>query len=273
MKKILSVLLMLTCVLGLAACGGVPPMEYDGAVVKKQCDFLYGVISSDFTGSPLEPYAVSTNNDDIAVFGATIMNSYAQNALQDNERTLRVDGRVVQNGISSWKDSIETLGVVTPSEENILIKAKADELNVRYYLNGTIHDGSIDFTYDKDFHVTSITVNPKYSMGESMEKATVNTIVGMGTVFVMLIVIMFIIMLLGKVCGAINGSAAKKEDKKDSVDKAIDGIVAREEIVEDEVTDDLELVAVITAAVAAAMENDVEECTDGFVVRSIRRIK
>ena len=37
---------------------------------------------------------------------------------------------------------------------------------------------------------------------------------------------------------------------------------------EEDLTDDLELVAVITAAIAAASEN---ECTDGLIIRSIIR--
>ena len=45
-------------------------------------------------------------------------------------------------------------------------------------------------------------------------------------------------------------------------------VVAAAPVVEENLTDDLELVAVITAAIAAASEN---ESTDGLVVRSIVR--
>ena len=276
MKKILRVLLILTCVLGLTACGGnVETLEYDENVIKKECDFLYSKISTGFPESDIN-LVFSKNDDDVEDFGNSISQIYYDTVYKEGDpRTLVVNGLTLQNGLKSWQDSKDLLGDVSPSDEALIIKAKKDELNVRYLLNGSIHDGSIDFTFDKNLHTTSITVNPKYTMGESMEKATVNTIVGMGTVFVMLIIIMYIIMLLGKVCEAINLSADKKA-KKDSVDKAIEGIVAREEVVEttqEEVTDDLELIAVISAAVAAAMEADGEDSTDGFVVRSIRKVK
>ena len=59
----------------------------------------------------------------------------------------------------------------------------------------------------------------------------------------------------------------KKDAKSESIDNTIAQIVEKEESVD--VSDDLELVAVIAAAIAAS---EGAASTDGFVVRSIRKV-
>lgn len=99
---------------------------------------------------------------------------------------------------------------------------------------------------------------------EILKTALIHTLLGMGTVFVVLIVISLIISLF-KFIPVIQEKLSKK--KAGPVAAAP---VQAEPVVEEveEETDDLEIVAVITAAVAAAMGTG---STDGFVVRSIRR--
>ena len=61
----------------------------------------------------------------------------------------------------------------------------------------------------------------------------------------------------------LSGTKASKEDSASSVDNAIAQIVTKEE----NEADDLELIAVITAAIAASEGTS----SDGLVVRSIRK--
>ena len=65
--------------------------------------------------------------------------------------------------------------------------------------------------------------------------------------------------------GNTTNSGKKEETKIESIDNTIAQIVEKEE----DVTDDLELVAVIAAAIAAS---EGQTSTDGFVVRSIRKV-
>ncbi len=128
----------------------------------------------------------------------------------------------------------------------------------------------MNITYDGDLTITDITFSPIYSMGESMTKAALNTLLGMGSVFSVLVLIMFIIYLFGIIPKIQKASADKKAKKaavntEESVDKTIANIVEKEE---GELVDDTELVAVISAAIAAYEGNS---STDGFVVRSIRK--
>ena len=112
----------------------------------------------------------------------------------------------------------------------------------------------------------SFTVNAHYGMSEILEKAGLNTLLGMGTVFVMLIFMSFIISLIKYVPALLNGTSKKK---KEEAPKAAPAPAVAAAVEEAEEMDDTELVAVIAAAIAAAEGTT----TDGFVVRSIKRRK
>ena len=108
--------------------------------------------------------------------------------------------------------------------------------------------------------------------GVSVGDALLNVAIGMITVFIVLILISFIIGLF-KYISVIQNKLADRKANKDSLANSADNVFSQIEEKEDveevyvDATDDLELVAVITAAIAASMGTS----TDGFVVRSIRR--
>lgn len=102
-------------------------------------------------------------------------------------------------------------------------------------------------------------------------RALLNVATGMIVVFAVLILICYIIEAFKFISVIQNKLEARKANKNlvaGSTDTVLSQIEEKEETeyVED-LSDDLELVAVITAAIAASMGTS----TDGFVVRSIRR--
>lgn len=105
-----------------------------------------------------------------------------------------------------------------------------------------------------------------------LTKALLNVAMGMIVVFTVLVLISFIISLF-KYISIIQNKLADRKANKDSLANSADNVFSQIEEKEDveevyvDATDDLELVAVITAAIAASMGTS----TDGFVVRSIRR--
>ncbi|MDD3222042.1 MAG: hypothetical protein EOM34_07785 [Clostridia bacterium] len=115
-------------------------------------------------------------------------------------------------------------------------------------------DFSMSFTKDLS-ELKSMTLNPVYSIGELMKRAGLNTLMGMGTVFTVLIIISLIIYAFGFI--------GRHEKKKDEIPAPV--IVP--ETTDEDLSDDLELVAVIAAAIAASEDVPV----DSLVVRSIRR--
>lgn len=123
---------------------------------------------------------------------------------------------------------------------------------------------------DEDIaQVTSMAFNPVYSLGENMTKAALNTLMGMGTVFVVLIFISLLISCF-KYINVFEKKMKEKSAPAPAAAPAPAPVPAPAAAAEEDVTDDLELVAVITAAIAAASENAVP--ADGLVVRSIRRV-
>ncbi len=127
----------------------------------------------------------------------------------------------------------------------------------------TDHNMRLALEFDKDDVVTTVTMDPIYSKGEIAEKAALNTLIGMGSVFAVLILLAFIISLLKYVSVFENRGKAKK----DAVEKAAAPAPAPVAPAAPAPADDLQLIAVITAAIAAAEGTS----ADGFVVRSIKR--
>ena len=103
-------------------------------------------------------------------------------------------------------------------------------------------------------------------MNQTLTEAGLNTLMGMGTVFLILILISFLISLF-KYIPVIREKFAKKGTvtEKKKAEAGVQG--ADTSAGTASVSDDATLVAVITAAICAAEG----ESPDGFVVRSFRR--
>lgn len=108
----------------------------------------------------------------------------------------------------------------------------------------------------------------------TIPEALVNTVIAMGTVFLVLILISFIISLL-KYIPALMDKFTKKEEPVQPIPQAQPAPApAPKPVVQTPAApaDDTQLIAVITAAVAAAMEQDgVAVPADGLVIRSIKK--
>lgn len=95
-------------------------------------------------------------------------------------------------------------------------------------------------------------------------KALLNTLMGMGTVFVVLIFISFVISLLKNV----NKIGQQQPKQIEQVPAPVQSAPMQiEEVEEEELADDEELVAVITAAICTYQGTS----SEGFQVRSIKR--
>ncbi|MBQ1392739.1 MAG: OadG family protein [Lachnospiraceae bacterium] len=112
-----------------------------------------------------------------------------------------------------------------------------------------------------DINVEKYKEPAKQPLAETMKNAGINTVMSITIVFVVLIFIAGIISLFGLIPKLF---ASKKQEEK-TVDVAT---VAEVPVVED-VTDDTEIVAVITAAIMASMGD--EAPVDGLHITSIKR--
>lgn len=172
---------------------------------------------------------------------------------------------VFYNALSSWSTSKDELGEYTSTETPIVTQNEEGAYVVTMNATFANRKATITMTTDKKVSTwENIKFEPIYSLGEKMEKAAMNTLMGMGTVFIVLVIMIGCIS-----CFSFIPKIQQKFQKKDVADEVTLPVPEPVQIEEEEdVTDDLELVAVITAAIAAAEETS----TDGLVVRSIRRV-
>lgn len=113
-------------------------------------------------------------------------------------------------------------------------------------------------------------------MGETLAKALLDAFLGIGIVFTVLVFISIIIWSF-KYFSVIENKIKEKNLKQEtsnlnSVDNTLSQIVMKESeelVQETNLVDDLELVAVITAAIYASLGDNVP--TNGLIVRSIKK--
>jgi hypothetical protein len=111
------------------------------------------------------------------------------------------------------------------------------------------------------------------SLSERMEMATLNTILGLVTVFAVLIIIIVIIDMF-RIIPYLQEKKLKRSKSNDSleVNNTIDDVITQITQQEESeiIKNDYELIAVITAAICASMGD--EAPADGLIVRSIRKV-
>ncbi len=166
-----------------------------------------------------------------------------------------------QNAMESWLGAREDLGNIKESqaeadEPEITLEGKT--YTVTYPVEFEKADADFIYTLDQELNPSSLVVNVNLPLGTNMLRATLNTIMGICIVFLVLLLLSFVISLFKYIPqpGAKPGKAAPAPEK-----------AAPQPAVEEEEEDDLAIIAVVTAAIAA-MEGT---SPDGFVVRSIRK--
>ena len=180
---------------------------------------------------------------------------------------------VNQSGYESWYKALNELGFTSPDTLQSDLKVtdtryyinKDDELVVEATVEGTKHSALMEIYLGNDFKPTDLGVTVNKTTGEKLENAGLNTLLGMGMAFTVLIIISLIISLFPTLFG---GGRKKKESDKEIAEKAMDNTISQIAEQED-LSNDAELVAVIAAAIAAYEGSG---STDGFRVRSIRKV-
>ncbi len=244
--------LLLTCVLALAMCMpvfGEEITEYDGVGIEN-----FQTFSEDFHKSLL----LSTEEE-------------LESAAKECEDTLPDLSQGYRN-FNSLRDQLQGSEATGSVLETVEEGQGAVVLKTTY--NGENGEYLQTITLDEDLSVLGFSYESteKADMGQLMAKAGMNTLIGMAIVFLVLILISFVISLLKYLPGS---GARKKEQKKteavnDAPVPAVPAAAANITGPAAQPTDDTELIAVISAAVAAAMGTTT---TDGFVVRSIKKRK
>ena len=257
-KRILAMLLLCLCFLGLTACGEDPKtMDYNGK--------SYAELQETSVG-----YWESLREIDMAQIEqlVTEINAYSeaeQVALFEANEGLKEQVALFE----SWMDVSEQAG------EYIGVK----DFSVTKTGKSTTAELTLDFENrpviftmvysNRDMSTEDMTVDLVYTTAEKMQKAGLNTLMGMGTVFAVLIIICLIISCFSLINKAERRLKGGSEEKKEAPRTAPARATAAPApaAAPAPTADSLELVAVIAAAIAA----HTGQSTDDFVVRSIKR--
>ena len=182
------------------------------------------------------------------------------------------DDSFTLQAVEAWQTSKDELGALVEDAETgeVTVVQKGTEYTVS--VPKVFEKANVNFVYvfDRRMNPESITLDVKLPLGTTLVRAALNTLVGILTVFLVLIFLSFVISLLQYIPGLVGGiGASKKPASAPAPVKAAPAPVSAAPAPAEELVDDGELVAVIAAAIAAA-EGAVS--TDGFVVRSIRKV-
>ncbi len=234
MKKLLLVLGMITCMFGLTACQKTETVKEDYGVTEEQAaEYGKGLVET--------MNAIVLNQE---------MEQYASQ-------------EIIYAALENYSLALEDMGDYRSVDSYTV--TYADGITIDLKVRGSLRDAEIEIILDKELNLAGVSTNVVYSFGEQMAKAGLNTLMGMGTVFAVLILISLLISsftLIPKL------QEAKR--RRDAATVTIADMEVREIIEEEDirVKDDSELIAVIAAAVAAY---EGAASSDGYVVRSIKR--
>ncbi|MDO5415924.1 MAG: OadG family transporter subunit [Lachnospiraceae bacterium] len=239
-RKLIAVIAMVLCVGSLAGCA---KQETAAADMDPNMEAMIvngsGALVQELTG-----YDEATIN--------TLIEQYED-----------MDNSAMAGSMESWLTTKEEVGAFV-QVDNTSVTFKDKQYVATVEATFEKRPAAVTIYVDKKGTPVSMEFAPYYSLGENMSRAAVHTLIGMGTVFIVLI---FISLIIGcfkyineweKKAGAKSAPAAPAPAPAPAVAAPVE---------EEELVDDLELVAVITAAIAASMNTS----TDGLVVRSIKR--
>lgn len=272
-KRLLALVCMITCIFGLTACGSEEALT---TFEQKKVDNAELMAKQAII--PILTDYLCDEDTFAQILPDTELNELTMEEIAHVcEQTfgIEVDGYAVLTAVESFDTALDTIGGIVEIGD-ATAKIDDDQIVVEVEVKGDKKNAKAEIIFSNDMFIRleSASLNPVSTTGELMGKAALNTLIGMGTVFVVLILISLIISLFGFIPKLQAASAKRKERKKaekatgekTGIDNAVAQITAQEEVAD--AADDLELAAVIAAAIAAY---EGSASTDGFVVRSIRR--
>lgn len=271
MKKIIALLCILTCMSGLVACGNVETVNE--IQLSKQANAEQYAVESII---PLMTESI-TIDQLMQIYEADGYTAEEWESVVSTNFQLSVEGDAYLKGLDSFLTGLQNMGSLLEIG-NVSSTVSDEEIIVYVDVFGELKDGQVEIILSNDYFtkLKSCTLNVNATFEEKMINAALNTLLGMGTVFAVLVFIMLIIYAFGiipviqeKLANKDKPVAKKVTAKAKEEDLALVAAIAAATAYE-ESKNDTELVAVIAAAVAAYRG---ETTTDNFVVRSIKKIK
>jgi sodium pump decarboxylase gamma subunit len=261
-KKILLMISMCLIVLGLTACGADPTtVDYNGYSydqLKSTCENTVMALK-DMSDQEKQIYLMLVGMSEVERknYLATAAAGATESQIEEimRQANLIAHWEEARKGVGEFKELGEF--VVTKSGKTLTCEQKI-----------IFESRPLILTYVYNYHnmeVNDITVDQIQTLGEKMTNAGLNTLMGMGIVFAVLILISLIISCF-KVFSYLDNKSKEKQAAQAPAAKEAPAAPAPT-VPAAPAQDDLELAAVIAAAIAASTGTSTED----FVVRSIKR--
>ncbi len=274
-KRLIALLCVITCIFGLTACGSEKTYTAKEQSIMAICEQIAYCLVTEAKITLEETASIMVTDGEQATLSdaaSKITSTLKKDELADsfNKTFEEYYGVELLPELGSVDGLLTTYaqmdkdmaGVKEFGNPTSTIEGK--EVVVTIPVSGNSFDGQVVFKFSNDlFHRfiegdASANTSFKAKMeeaGSHMGNAGLNTLLGMGSVFIVLILISFIIASF---------SLFKAKPKKEEVKPEAPAPVV------EEVADDTELIAVIMAAISA-YESANGGSADGFVVRSIKK--
>lgn len=221
-------------------------INYDENVLKNDAEALYVAIVSM---NDLEAEFFKGNTTDMLKKGIESFESLKSSIGEYETEDVKADDIAVEK----QDDHVDVIVTGTLGDEQV-------QMTVEYRnLLGELQRYKVSFAFLEDENA---------GLAQRMLDALMNTIIGLTTVFLVLILIAFIIWLF-KFIPVIQKKFSNRKKKNQVAHEAVDHAIAQIEAKEEtgNLADNLELAAAIAAAIAAYEGTG----TDSFVVRSIKK--
>lgn len=267
---------MIACVLGMTACGGEKQLtHYEQLKVNTACakaEQQYVPMLQNLVGYGEYSESITTMMErkyDVSVDTLSECTKAEREAIVEGLFDLQADGNGLLGAIESFQAAEEQIGGPAQVLGSTAV-IDDDQIIVSVEMQGTKAKAvaEVVLTNDRFLVLESASLNKVNTMADSMSKAGMNTLLGMGSVFIVLILISLIISCFNVIPKIQAAFAPKTAETAPDNAAGIENAVAQITKQEEDESSDLELVAVIAAAIAAS---EGATSTDGFVVRSIKR--
>jgi len=240
---------MLACAFSLTACG--KELVYDQAVADGTVNFMFNIVANNY--------------QDDAITSIEEFDAFDWNDITKpwKEQGIVIDGQVVYKAILSYAKAVPEMGTIKSVGEPI-VSSISNGIQITLPIDAETRDASFIVYLNNDNEITGCQTDLVYSFAEKMEGAGYNTLLGMGTVFSVLILISILISFF-KYIPMLEERSKTRKAGKNAVDTTLAQIALKEE---GALSDDSEIVAAIAAAIAIYSSTNGD---NGFVVRSIRK--
>ena len=162
----------------------------------------------------------------------------------DIENYLNSGDDFTTSAMQSWQSSKDELGSKKDKNGETSVTLKDDQYTVTVPVKFEKADANFVYVFDSTGTPVSLSVDVQYGMGKTLQRAGLNTLMGIGTVFVMLILLSLLISLFRFIPNPEAKKAAEAKAAKEVKEAEAAAAAPAVQAAEENLADDGELVAV-----------------------------